>query len=95
MIPAVAPSEAITTAGRRKYEIARRVIIVGLSIDKQADRLTSELFYDVQYQQRVRRIGATIDQDDSFPGDDDTAVGGGVSPGNIISPVDIDAISDF
>ena len=57
------------------------MIIVGLSIDKEADRLTSELFYGVQYQQRVRGIGATIDQDDSFPGDDIPQLEVGSLPG--------------
>ena len=81
--------------GRGKNEIPSGMVVVGLGVDEKSDGLRGELFDGLQNKERIGRVGAAIDQHDSFLGDDDAAIGSGISPLNVASAVDINSLSDF
>ena len=81
--------------GRGKNEIPSGMVVVGLGVDEKSDGLRGELFDGLQNKERIGRVGAAIDQHDSFLGDDNAAIGSGISPLNVASAVDINSLSDF
>src|SRR5581483_9232076 len=78
-----------------KNEVAGGVVVVGLGVDEKPDRQRRQLFHRLQDGERVRRIGAAVDQHDAFPGNDNAAVRARIPAGGVVDAVDVNAVANF